>query len=694
MAEELFLTSLQHVTAGEFGLAEVINAAVALAGAGEPKLAEQIYKVWLGFNADNPQAFIAHFNCGCLQTQAGDTPGAIESMKAAIAQNPDFQPAYINLGGLVERQGSPENAIELWRGGLARMPAVTGPAVDFKLALLRQITRIQADSRGLAEAEASLRECMSLNPRQRDVLEQYISMRQGQCKWPAIEPLEAVSVKAQLVNMHPLSTAAFSDDPLFQLGSAAGYVAQAFDDSPAPLDFDRRHAPIDLTGRRLRVGYVSSDLREHAVGYLMSEMFELHDRSKVEIFAYYCGIESRDGTNARIKTAVEHWLDIREMSDDEAARRIAADGIDILVDVNGHTRFARIGLFARRPAPIQVNWLGYPGSMGSPYHHYMIADDWIVPPEFELYCSEKVLRLPCYQPNDRTRVVAPQTPTRAEAGLPDDATVFCCFNGSQKITRFTFDRWLEILQRVDGSVLWLLWCEEGVQLRLRDYAEAHGLARERLIFAPKLINSLHLARYPLADLFLDTVPYGAHTTASDALWMGVPVLTLSGRSFASRVCGSLVRSAGLPELVTETPRDFVEKAVALGQDRAAMADLKARLEAERATCDLFNMEQLTSRLEELYASMAEDHIRGRLPQPDLTNLDVYLGVGCELDHEVREILAEADYHGLYKAGLALRHLARPLRPDVRLWTTADVIATDARPDAADIQSQLGRAARG
>jgi predicted O-linked N-acetylglucosamine transferase (SPINDLY family) len=443
----------------------------------------------------------------------------------------------------------------------------------------------------------------------------------------------------------------------------------------------------------LRVGYVSSDLREHAVGYLMSEMFELHDREKVEVFAYYCGIPSNDGVNARIKMAVEHWLDIRDMSDDEAARRIAADRIDILVDVNGHTRSARTGVFARRPAPIQVNWLGYPGTMGSPYHQYMVADAWTVPPEFELYCSEKVLRLPCYQPNDRKRFVAAERPSRAEAGLPEEAMVFCCFNGSQKITRFTFDRWLEILRQVEGSVLWLLWVDEGVQQRLGDHAEANGVARERIVFAPKIPNPLHLARYPLADLFLDTAPYGAHTTASDALWMGVPVLTLSGRCFASRVCGSLVRAAGLPELVTETPGDFVDRAVALGRDRAAIAELKARLEAGRDSCDLFNMDKLVASLEDLYAVMAEDHARDRLPQPDLANLADYFEVGLTLDHEGRELLAEPDYHGLYKEGLALRHLVRPLRPDGRLWTAADVLATDARPDSADTHSRLGRAVR-
>ena len=269
----------------------------------------------------------------------------------------------------------------------------------------------------------------------------------------------------------------------------------------------------------------------------------------------------------RTKAAVEHWIDIRELSDDDAARRIGADGIDVLVDINGPTRDSRTGVFARHPAPVQVNWLGYPGTMASPYHHYIIADGWIVPEGSEIFYSEKVARLPCYQPNDRKRQIAPERPTRPAVGLPDDAFVFCCFNGTHKITRPTFDRWLEILNRVPSSVLWLLESSKETMTRLADYAERKGVARSRIVFAPRERNPVHLARYPLADLFLDTAPYGAHTTASDALWMGVPVLTLSGRSFASRVCGSLVRSAGLANLVVTRPGDYVERAIALANNR-------------------------------------------------------------------------------------------------------------------------------
>ncbi|CAN0407175.1 unnamed protein product, partial [Phaeothamnion confervicola] len=270
----------------------------------------------------------------------------------------------------------------------------------------------------------------------------------------------------------------------------------------------------------------------------------------------------------RIRANVDAWTDITKLSDDEAAQRIAEDEIDILVDLNGFTRDARTAVFARRPAPIIVNWFGFPGTMGSPYHHYIIADPYIIPEGDEIYYSEKVLRLPCYQPNDRKRPVAERTPTRAEQGLPDDALVFCCLNGSQKNMPVLFQLWMHILGQVPGSVLWLLSATNDTNDRLRAVAQQCGVAPERLIFAEKEPNPQHLARYRLADVFLDTFPYGAHTTAADALWMGVPVLTIPGRSFASRVCADLVRAAGLADLVCATPAAYAEKAIALANDRA------------------------------------------------------------------------------------------------------------------------------
>lgn len=677
MTESVFLSAVQRTTDGQMPLGDLINATAALSGAGAPELAIQLYKVWAGFNAEHPQMFVALFNRSALESQIGDAAGAEVSLRAAIAQNADFIPAYINLGGQLERAGKVDEGLEVWRTALNRLAPINGPAVGYKITTLKQVARVLSDNARHEAAEAALHDALTLGPHQRDVLEQFIAMRLAQCKWPIIAPWEGVERADLMGGLHPLSMGAYTDDPLLQLGLASRYIARMDEDRPPNFASDRRRAAIDLNGRRIRVGYVSSDLRDHAVGYLMAELFEIHDKSKVEVFAYYCGRPSEgEGLTIRTKAVVEHWVDIREMTDDQAAARIAADGIDILVDVNGHTRDSRTGVFARRPAPIQVNWLGFPGTMGSPYHQYIVADPWVIPPEFELYYSEQVVRLPCYQPNDRKRAVGPR-PTRQDAGLPEDAFVFCCFNGSQKITRFTFERWMEILKRAPNSVLWLLASSVETQARLGALAEQYGVSRDRVIFAPKQSNPNHLARYPLADLFLDTAPYGAHTTASDALWMGVPVLTLSGRSFASRVCGSLVRSAGLTDLVCLRPEDYVARAVALAGDPAAIAAYKAQLEAGRHTCDLFNVEKLVSSLEGLYGEMVAAYDGGQVRAADVENLDDYFAVGIAQDHDAVEVLAVEDYHGLYKAGLERRHLMRPMKPDSRLWTSADVAAADA-----------------
>ena len=673
MSEDLFLAAVQKATTGGLALPEVIAFANQLSA--KPDLARQLYTIWISLNPDHPQLYAAHFNCSGLQGQGGDLAGAIESLRKAIALDADFLPAYINLGGMLERSGKLDEAVDTWRTVLARPQAVNGPAVNYNIAALKQLARVLGEHQRLDNAEAALWQCLSLNPRQKDVQEQYVSMRLGQCKWPTVAPWEGVDRKTLVGGIHPLSMAAYTDDPLLQLGAAVQSVRQMLEEKPANQLADRRHAPIDLAGRRLRVGYISSDLRDHAVGYLMAEFFEVHDKAKVEVTAYYCGPASNEPLHHRLKAAVEHFVDIRGMSDDEAAARVAVDGIDILVDVNGHTRDARPGVFARRPAPIQVNWLGYPGTMGSPFHHYIVADPMVIPEGSELYYSEKVVRLPCYQPNDRKRVVGPR-PTRAEVGLPEDAFVFCCFNGAHKITRFTFERWLEILRRTPNSVLWLLENTPETKANLLRYAEQRGVAPGRIIFAPKMQNALHLARYPLADLFLDTTPYGAHTTASDALWMGVPMLTLAGRCFASRVCGSLVSAAGLRELVVDDLQTYVDQAVALANAPDQIAAYKARLEAGRATCDLFNMDKLAASLEALYGQMVQDYQQGRLPQPDLRNLDAYFQVGLEHDHDSQEMLAVTDYHGLYREGLARQHAIWALGPDGRLWTEADIAAAE------------------
>ena len=668
-----FLSALQEITSLRAGLSDVIGAVTALSAEGQPSLAAQLYSIWIAFNPESPLAAAAHFNHSVIQAELGDVEGSRASLERALELDPDFFPAYINLGGLLERTGAIDQGVAQWQTMISRLPSVNGTSVDYKLTAIKQIGRVLIDNRRSALAEAWLGQALDIRADQRDVLEQFIALRMVQCKWPTIQPVDRVDRATLMSGISPLSMAAYTDDPLLQLACAKRYVEVAIDERPDAPDADRRDAPTDISDRRIRVGYVSSDLREHAIGYLMTELFEVHDKTRIEIFAYYCGQDPQGAITDRIKASVEHWVDINGMDDAAAARQIAADGIDILVDVNGLTRHARTAVFARRPAPIQVNWLGFPGSMGSPYHQYIIADDWIIPEESEIYYSEKVLRLPCYQPNDRKRIVA-ERPTRASVGLPDEAFVFCCFNGTQKFTRFHFDRWLEILRRAPGSVLWLLEAEAAINENLAAYAEAKGIERSRLVFAPKIPNPHHLARYALADLFLDTTPYGAHTTASDALWSGVPVLTLSGRGFAARVCGSLVRSAGLPEMICETADAYVEKAVALAANPAEVQALKAKLEAGRASCDLFNMNLLVDKLEGLYREMCEAHQGGLRLLPDLTNLDVYRAVGMAEDHEAVEFRAIEDYRGFYRAAFARLSRTRPVPPDIRIWSAEDAAA--------------------
>jgi len=649
--------------AGNLSVADLIRTAETLKQSGQANSVATLYASWIQHNRENPLLYAVLFNYSVTLSDAGKLAAARECLERAVALNPDFIPAYINLGRVYERLGNAGLAIVQWSAALARMAAVNGPAVGHKTTALNQSARALEEANQDESAEAMLHQSLELDCHQREAVQHWIALRQRQCEWPVLLPSERVGRNVLMEGMSPLSAAAYTDDPLLHLALACHYNKR---DVGTPEGATTSWPRPGKTAAPLRIGYLSSDLREHAVGYLMTEVFGLHDRSKVEVFAYYCGPEARDPLHAKFKETADRWTSISQLDDAAAARQIAQDGVQILVDLNGYTREARLKVAALRPAPIIVNWLGFPGTMASPYHHYIIADDWIVPENSEIYYSEKVLRLPCYQPSARQRNVSPRPPSRSEAGLPEKAMVYCSFNGVHKITQFTFDRWLMILARVPDSVLWLLRGTEATNERLRAYAAERGIASERLVFAERLANPFHLARYRLADLFLDTAPYGAHTTASDALWMGVPVLTLSGRSFASRVCGSLVRAAGVPELVCTSAQEFVDRAVAFGKEPALLQPLCAKLRAGRDSSTLFNMPLLVGNLEKLYRQMWTEFENGALPRPNLANLDVYLEVGNQVNHEEVEVQTIADYHRWWLEKLARRHQFRPIDPDRRL----------------------------
>lgn len=668
MSADLSSVSIDSGQVVGLAIGDLVALADRLTAMRGPIAAVPVYEAWIEAHDDDPLLYAVLFNAAVALGACGRWGDARTALERCVTLNPDFHPGYINLGHALEKAGATAEAAASWNAVLERLGGVTGASVIHKTVALNQLARVLEDGQRDELAEAMLYQSLDLDREQREAIQHYVAARQRLCEWPVIQPWGRVGRDTLMAGMSPLSIAALADDPMLHLAAAWNYNKMDVGGPGDGLIMSHWAAREGGGDGRLRIGYLSSDMRDHAVGYLMAEVFELHDRDRVEVFAYDCGPPLGGAHQARIEAAVEHWTSIRDMDDAAAARRIADDGVQILVDLNGYTRDGRTKLVALRPAPVTVNWLGFPGTMGSPYHHYLIADDWVIPPGDEVFYSERVVRLPCYQPNDRRRIVAADRPTRADAGLPEDATVYCCFNGLHKLTRFTFDRWLIILTRVPGSVLWLLSGGETADARLRGYAAERGVAPDRLIFAPKKANPEHLARYPLADLFLDTLPYGAHTTASDALWMGVPMLTLSGRSFASRVCGGLIRAAGLPELVCATASEYVDRAVALGRDRARTGRYRDHLREARDTCRLFDTPELVRRLEDLYRDMWADAQADRLPRPDLANLDVYLEVGITHDQEASEPHAITDHRGWWRERLARRDAYRPIPPDRRLWS--------------------------
>lgn len=355
---------------------------------------------------------------------------------------------------------------------------------------------------------------------------------------------------------------------------------------------------------RLRIGYLSSDLQEHAMGYLLVELFELHDRERFEVFAYSHGPDDRSAMRTRLRSSFEHFIDIAREPDDVAAERIRGDALDLLVDLKGYTAGDRLTIMARRPCDVQVTWLGYPGTTGAAFIDYLIADAFIIPPEQESAYSERIVRLPhCYQPNDRKRVAA-EPLRRADYGLPDDAFVFCCFNQTNKITPDVFAVWMQLLRNVPESVLWLLDSNRWAKHNLIETAQAHGVAAERLVFAPRSPNTRHLARYRVADLALDTFPYTSHTTLSDALWCGCPTVGLCGKTFASRVSGSILTSAGMPDLVTYTLSDYERLAHRLAAEPSLLREIRARVARARNDSPLFDMTTFARDLEAIYVRLA------------------------------------------------------------------------------------------
>lgn len=580
-------------------LLEVVSKAVQFEGVGNRKAAIQCYRDWLGM-ARSAAAWAGWYQLGNLLRDDGDTSGAIDAYKKSIASNSQATYPRINLGAIFDNLGRFDEAILHWEEALRLLEAEAVKDVELLSATLNNLG-CQYEAKGkLKEAEDMLVRSLLIKPQQEKVLYHRIFLRKRSCEWPVYAPLPGISEDDQRNATSALSMLSISDDPEVQLKAA---LKKVFVEVPKELP---RLAPEDgYSHDRLRIGYLSADFRMHAVSILTAELYELHDRKRFEVWAFCMSSEDGSEIRSRVIGAMDHVVRIHDLSDEAVAKAIRAAEIDILVDLQGPTRGVRPVILAYQPAPVQITYLGFPGTCGLRGVDYILADRYVLPDEACQYYTEKPLYLPdCFQINDRQRVSAPPK-SRAEYGLPENSFVFCAFNNNHKITPEMFATWMRILERTENTVLWLLADNPASLDNLVRYAGAYGFADDRVIFASKLPFDEYLGRFGAADLFLDLFPFNGGTTAADALWMGLPILTCSGRSFASRMAGSLLNAIGLPELITTSLHDYEELAVSLAGDPDKVKEFKTRLRNNRDTHPLFDTPKTVRAIEELFESVAK-----------------------------------------------------------------------------------------
>jgi predicted O-linked N-acetylglucosamine transferase (SPINDLY family) len=562
----------------------------------------------------------AHCNLGWTLQEQGRLGEAVASYLQALALKPGYAVACNNLGNALKAQGQLAEATAQFRQAVAFEPAFAEAYNNLGLALQEQGK--------FEEASAAYRQALALKPAYAQAETHLMHLSQQLCEWSNLDDLfdrQLQLVSAQpSARISPFIILSIPSSPAQQLACARSWVVNHL----APIARLRDGLGFSFTRRskrRLRIGYLSADFRQHPVACLIAELFELHDRRSFEVLGYSYGPDDGSELRKRLARACDRFVDITAASYADAARRIHADGIDILVDLMGYTKAARTEIVALRPAPVQVNYLGYPGTMGADFIDYIITDRFITPPGQEPFFSEQFACLPdCYQINDRRRAVAESIPARKECGLPENGLVLCGFHNPFKITPRLFDVWMRVLREIPGSVLWLRRPGREAVANLHREAKVRRVDPERLVFQPSVSFGQYMAHLRMADLFLDTVPYNAQTTASDALWAGLPVLTCAGEPFASRVAGSLLTAIGLPELITYSLPEYEARALHLARNPAELAGLRERLAKNRLTAPLFDSKRYTRHLEKAYRLMWENYASGKAPMrievPELTSI--------------------------------------------------------------------------
>lgn len=554
--------------------------------------------------AFKPQHLNAILNRGNTLLNLQRPEEALAAYDRALALKPNYYEALYNRGNVLRVLKRPEEALACYDSSLALQPDQPD-ALNHRGHTLRELKRSE-------EAAASFARLLELAPDYDFAKGHLLHAKMLCCDWSGLEALAAAignDIRAGRKSADPFGIQAISGSARDLRRCAEIYAAEKYPPAPPRLWNGERYR-----NPKIRLGYVSGEFIYHSILILMAELFELHDRNRFELIAFDNGPDDGSELRDRFRKSFDEIMDITRLRDLEAATAIRRREIDILVNLNGYFGRMRQGVFAYRPSPVQVNYLGFPSTSGAEYMDYIIADRHVIPPQEEDCYSEKVVYLPdSYQVNDSRRRIAPHTPTRAEAGLPDQGFVFCCFNNTFKITPEIFDVWMRLLSSVPGSVLWLFEENAAVPRNLRREAGARGVASERLVFAKMIKLDEHLARLRLADLFLDTLPYTAHTTGSVALWAGLPVLTCEGTTFPARVGASLLHAIGLPELITRSLEEYAELALKLATSPSMLAEIRARLARNRTTHPLFDTDRYRRHLESAYLRMWERSQRGDAP---------------------------------------------------------------------------------
>ncbi len=557
-------------------LEDVITRADRARLAGRPQEAARLYEVWIDAN-DSPARGAALFNLGVLRSDMDDLPGAAAAYRDAIAVNPRLHQARINAGLVAERQRQDADAARHWLGVAEAVAAGHHDAIPFATIALNHLGRLQEARRQYAAAESALAHSLRLNPAQPDAIQHWVHLRQKQCTWPVYAPLPGISTNRMMAATSPLAMLALLDDPAMQWLAALSFVTRKYQHADVPV------APVARTpGSRLRIGYLSGDLCTHAVGLLMAEVLEAHDRSRVHVTAFDFSPDDGTAHRARLRRAVDDMVPIHALSDRAAASAIRDRNIDVLIDMHGLSSGARPGILALRPAPRMGTYLGFIGTTALPWLDFVVTDRWTMPESIAPYVTERPLyiegsMIPLFhQPIGGSRY------TRESVGLASDAVVLACFNNIYKITPALFACWLRILQRCGRAVLWLLDDNPWATAALRSHAVAAGLDPARIIFTGRSTHAEFREKLLLADLYLDTYPYNAGSTARDVLDALLPLVTLSGRTPVARMAGGLLHAAGFDALIAASLEGYEELAVQLAGDASRRVAIKEEMRRRSA----------------------------------------------------------------------------------------------------------------